>query len=135
MASVFKNAVQQEIQDQPTWLRYKGTILIVASGLVAILSQVAASPDLEDTVVPMVLTTLATVATALINRFTKDGVTPSAAAKLEQAGLRAHLDRPSASGVAVTSEAAPVEAMETADLPIYAGETSPEYTGQHRAGE
>ena len=94
MASVFKAAVQQELENQSIFARYKGTFLIVASGAAGILSQLALSPDFADTQWAVALTTIATIIAALVNRFTKDGVAPSAVKKLEQAGMEAFMERP-----------------------------------------
>lgn len=133
MASAYQKAVQQELTDQPTWLRYKGSIIIVASGVAGILSQLAAAPEIADTSLSMGLTAAATIIAFLLNRFTKDGITPSAARKLETAGLRAFDERPGVSGV-------PDDYQEpnTGDtgLPVYQGDTTAEDTsGRHRAGE
>jgi hypothetical protein len=127
MASVFNDAVQQEINDQPGWLRYKGSILIVASGLVWVISELAKSPDLAEFGWSGTLGIIATVAAFFINRFTRDGIAPSAAKKLEQAGQRAWLDRPSVSGVVAP------------ELPVYDQVTTNDdgdvgYIGDHRAG-
>lgn len=104
MASAFKAAVEQELKDQPTALRYKGSILIVVTGVVGIISQLAVTPELADTRWAAILTGVATVATFLLNRFTKDGVTPSQAAKLEAAADRVY-------GAQVPFETVPVEAL------------------------
>lgn len=127
MASVFNDAVQQEINDQPGWLRYKGSILIVLSGIVWVAAELAAAPDLAQFEWTTGLGIAATVAAFFINRFTRDGITPSAAKKLEQAGQRAWLDRPSVSGVVAP------------DLPVYDQVTTNDgggtgYVGDHRAG-
>lgn len=133
MASAYQKAVQQELNDQPTWLRYKGSIIIVASGIAGILSQLASAPEIADTSLSMGLTAAATIIAFLLNRFTKDGITPSSARKLETAGLRAFDERPGVSGV-------PDDYQEpnTGDtgLPVYQGDTTAEDTpGRHRAGE
>lgn len=127
MASVFNDAVQQEINDQPGWLRYKGSILIVLSGIVWVAAELAKSPDLAQFEWTTGLGIAATVAAFFINRFTRDGITPSAAKKLEQAGQRAWLDRPSVSGVVAP------------ELPVYDQVTTNDdgdvgYVGDHRAG-
>lgn len=104
MASAFKAAVEQELKDQPTALRYKGSILIIVTGVVGIISQLAVTPELADTRWAAILTGVATIATFLLNRFTKDGVTPSQAAKLEAAADRVYGDQ-------VPFETVPVEAL------------------------
>ncbi|MCT1411641.1 hypothetical protein [Corynebacterium sanguinis] len=116
MASIFRESVQQEIKDQPFWLRYKGSIIIVATGLVSILGQLATSPDLAGTQVAAILTVVVTVAGFILNRFTKDGLTPSMAQRLEQAGQRVFSNIP--------FETTPVTHVQVA---------APEYVGEHRA--
>lgn len=118
MASIFRESVQQEIDKQPTWLRYKASIIIVATGIVSIIAQLAASPDLAGTQVATILTVVATVAGFILNRFTKDGLTPSMAPRLEQAGQRAFSSIP--------FETTPVTHAQVA---------APEYVGTHRAPE
>ena len=94
MASAFKYAVQQEIEDQPTWLRYKASIIIIVTGLVTIVTQLATSPDLADTWLAPVLTAIATGGAFILNRFTKDGLTPSMGQKIESAAGRFYADIP-----------------------------------------
>lgn len=134
MASSYHQAVQQELNDQPTWLRYKGSIIIVVSGVAGILSQLAAAPEIADTSLSMGLTAAATIIAFLLNRFTKDGITPSAAHKLETAGMRAYADRPGLSGVPDD-----YQEPDTGDtgLPVYQGDTTAEdfVQGRHRAEE
>ena len=147
MASVFKSATVQAVETQPVWLRYKGSILIILAGLGSVLSQLALSADFRDTSTAMGLTIAASLIAMLVNRFTKDGVTPSTAAQLEEAGMRAHLDRPSVTGPAYNAgppaaevpavEAAPTAAASGA-LPVYDGASTNDaagYVGEHRAGE
>ncbi|AWB84770.1 hypothetical protein [Corynebacterium liangguodongii] len=81
--SQITSAVHGEVKAQPFWLRYKASIIIVGSGLVSIIAQLAASPDLAGTQAATVLTIVATAAGFLINRFTRDGITPSMAPRLE----------------------------------------------------
>lgn len=118
MASIFRESVQQEIKDQPFWLRYKGSIIIVATGLVSILGQLATSPDLAGTQVAAILTVIVTFAGFILNRFTKDGLTPSMAQRLEQAGQRVFSNIP--------FETTPVTHVQVAT-------PAPEYIGEHRA--
>ena len=127
MASVFQKAVAQELGNQPTFLRYKGSILIVIAGVGSILAQLAASPDFQDSTLALGFTVASTLIAMLVNRFTKDGVTPSMAAKLEQAALVAFENRPSLSGVTVD---APV--VEAPTLPVYA---MPEAEDPHTSAE
>lgn len=81
--SNISTAVHDEVKAQPLWLRYKASIIIVATGIVSIIAQLAASPDLAGTQVATILTVVATVAGFILNRFTRDGLTPSMAQRLE----------------------------------------------------
>lgn len=72
-----ESAVERARADDPAWLRYKGTIIIVATGLVSVLTQVAALPEWDGTPVSLVATIAATAIGALLNRYTQDGITPS----------------------------------------------------------
>ena len=116
MASIFRESVQQEIHDQPVWLRYKGSIIIIATGIVSMMAQLATSPDLAGTQVAAILTVVATVGGFILNRFTKDGITPSMAQRLERAGERVYAQVP--------FETTPVAHVQVA---------APEYVGVHRA--
>lgn len=80
-----ETAVERAREQEPAWLRYKGTILIVLTGLVSILSQVANLPEWDGTTIGVVCTVAATTIGALINRFTKDGITPSMADRIAAA--------------------------------------------------
>ena len=110
MASVFKDAVQQELATQPWWLRYKGSLLIVLSGVAWVLAELAQSQEITELGWETVVGAAATLAAFLVNRFTRDGVTPSQAQRLEQAGQQAHLQRPQVSD-----------------------HVAPDYVGEHRA--
>lgn len=131
MASAYQQAVQQELKDQPAWLRYKGSIIIIVSGVAGILAQLATSPDLADTSLSMGLTAAATIIGFFVNRFTKDGVTPSMARRMEQAGLRAFDTRPSISDTHFDYEPPAI----VGELPVYSGESTAGEGGRHRAGE
>lgn len=103
MASIFREAVTQELHDQPWWLRYKGSILIIATGMVGVISQVAA--DFQGEKWAPALVAAATVATFVINRFTKDGVTPSQAGTLESAAQKVFQEIPFETGPATVGVA------------------------------
>lgn len=125
MASIFNTAAEQEIKDQPWALRYKGSLLIVASGVVWILGELARDAQMIESGIAPTLGIIATVAAFFINRFTRDGITPSMVGRLEAAGDRAHGVRPS-----VTTVAEPGDYMgqHRADggLPVYDGPTTAE---------
>lgn len=80
-----ENAVEHAREQEPAWLRYKGTIIIILTGLVSVLSQVAALPEWDGTTIGLVATVAATTVGALLNRFTKDGITPSMAGRIAAA--------------------------------------------------
>lgn len=80
-----ETAVERAREQEPAWLRYKGSIIIVLTGLVSILSQLAATPEWDGTGVGVGFTIVATMLGALINRFTKDGLTPSMAGRIAAA--------------------------------------------------
>lgn len=126
MASIFQDSVNQSLKDQKWYVTYKGSLLIVLSGVVSILADLAQSQDLKDLGWGSAVGVVATVGAFLVNRFTRDGVTKSAAARLEQAGAKAHLDRASVSGV-VASVADAVN-----DVVGSAAAVAGAYVGQHR---
>lgn len=76
---------EQVIASEPWWRRYKGSIIIVLTGVVAVLAQLAESADWQGTTTGTVLTALATAVGFIVNRFTRDAMTPSMAPRLEQA--------------------------------------------------
>lgn len=78
-------AVETARAQEPAWLRYKGSILILITGVVSILAQLAESPDWQGTTTGAVLTGIVTTATVLLNRFTKDGITPSMGPRVQAA--------------------------------------------------
>lgn len=123
MASIFNTAAGQEIKDQPWALRYKGSLLIIASGFVWIIGELARDAQMIEAGIAPTLGIIATVAAFLINRFTRDGITPSMAERLEQAGSRAHGVRPSVTPVA---EPGDYVGQHRADggLPVYDGPTT-----------
>ncbi len=81
-ATVTAQAVGSAYDTQPGWLRYKGTILIILTGLVSTLSQLAAMPEWDGTTLGVGFTIAATVIGAAINRGTKDGITPSMVSRI-----------------------------------------------------
>ncbi|WP_211440143.1 hypothetical protein [Corynebacterium glutamicum] len=115
MASIFGAAAQQEIKDQPWYLRYKGSLLIVGSGIAWILGELSTSQEIADLGWSSAVGIVATLVAFLVNRFTRDGITPSMANRLEQAGQKAFLDRPSVSAPLVNN------AVQDPELPVYGG--------------
>lgn len=77
--------VERAREQEPAWLRYKGTIIIILTGLVSICSQLATLPEWDGTTIGVGFTIAATVIGALVNRFTKDGITPSMAGRIAAA--------------------------------------------------
>lgn len=130
MASIFQDSVNQSLQDQKWYVTYKGSLLIVLSGVVSILGDLAQSQDLQDLGWGSAIGVVATIAAFFVNRFTRDGVTKSAAARLEQAGAKAHLDRVSVSGVVASVADSVADAVNDAvDSAVSVAES---YVGQHR---
>lgn len=123
MASIFNTAAEQEIKDQPWALRYKGSLLIIVSGIVWIISELARDAQMIESGIAPALGIIATVAAFLVNRFTRDGITPSMVDRLERAGSRAHEFRPS---VTTVTEPGSYAGQHRADdgLPVYDGPTT-----------
>ena len=69
----------------------------------------------------MGLTAAATVIGFIVNRFTKDVVTPSKARMMEQSGIRAFGTRP---GVSDTPEDYQTPRADSVGLPVYDGATT-----------
>lgn len=126
-ATVTAQAIGTAFDKQPTWLRYKGTIIIIATGLVSILSQLATLPEWDGTTVGVVFTVAATIIGAAVNRFTKDGFTKS---MIHRAARQAPEDAPR--DVEVVEHRTINPDLDYADY--MANITTPE-TGKHYAGE
>lgn len=78
---IITGVLADRVAQTPWAQRYKGTILIVLTGVVAALSAIAPLvTDAPGWVAP-VIATIVTVGTALVNRFTRDGFTPSMVAR------------------------------------------------------
>lgn len=135
MASVFQNSVAEALAEQSWWMRRKDTLTAIAGTILQVGNLLMLVSGGWPAWVNAIIAGIIGMAQIVIHAGTKGAITPSMAARLEQAGERAHLDRPSVSGVAITTEPNPVDAVATTDLPVYTGETSAEYQGQHRAGE
>ena len=129
-ATTTAKAVGQAYDNQPGWLRFKGTIIIVLTGLVSICSQLAALPEWDGTTVGVGFTIAATVIGALINRFTKDGFTESMIS-------RAARESPEDAPAPVENLVPQFPAVDPAlDYGTYMADLTPpgyEYEGQHRA--
>lgn len=125
MASVFQAAADQEISAQPWYVRFKGSLLIAASGVVWVLQELVTSPDIQSVGWGGALGVIATVAAFFLNRFTRDGITPSMAKRLEHAGMAAFAERPSESGVAVDHPVGDIaETQSDVALPVYRGDST-----------
>ena len=85
LQNLIARAVENRLNEQSWWRRFKGTILIVLTGLVWVATSLAASPEWQDNAVVAGIGGVATAIAAIINRFTRDGVTPSMTAQLEAA--------------------------------------------------
>ncbi|ERS57596.1 hypothetical protein HMPREF1261_02269 [Corynebacterium sp. KPL1818] len=100
------DAVAIELQEQPWWLRYKGTIMLVLQALAWVAGIIpvyyANAPEWTIALIGGVGFFL----TTLVNRLTIDGVTPSMAPRLAGQADRAHLE------------------AQPAGLPVYSGPTT-----------
>lgn len=100
------DAVATELREQPWWLRYKGTIMLVLQAVAWVAGIIpvyyANAPEWTIALVGGVGFFL----TTLVNRLTIDGVTPSMASRLAGQADRAHL------------------AAQPAGLPVYSGPTT-----------
>lgn len=100
------DAVATELREQPWWLRYKGTIMLVLQALawVAGVLPVYYADAPEWTIA--LIGGIGFFITTLVNRLTIDGVTPSMAPRLADQADRAHLE------------------AQPAGLPVYSGPTT-----------
>ena len=100
------DAVATELREQPWWLRYKGTIMLVLQAVawVAGVLPVYYADAPEWTIA--LIGGIGFFITTLVNRLTIDGVTPSMAPRLAVQADRAHL------------------AVQPAGLPVYSGPTT-----------
>lgn len=132
MASAFQNSVAEALAEQSWWVRRKDTLTAVAGTILQVGNLLILVSGGWPAWVNAIIAGVIGAAQIVIHAGTKGAITPSMASRLEQAGERAYLDRPSVSGFAVTDRSRPVEAVETEDLPVYEGESSAVYEGQHR---
>lgn len=105
-------AVAAELQEQPWWKRYKGTVLIVLQAVAWVGAYIPVYLNEAPTWLALVVGGVASFAAAVINFTTRDGVTPSTAPQL----ARQHQQQ-------VAREKALQEAQR---LPVYSGSTSRE---------
>ena len=84
LRKVAVDAVAKKVAETPHVQRYKGSYLIIAAGVSAGLGGIL--PYLADAPwwVRIIITTLVTLATFLVNRLTKDGFTPSMVERVGQ---------------------------------------------------
>lgn len=132
MASVFNDAVESALARQSWFVRRKDTLTAVAGTVLQVANLAALYASDGPEWVNVVIAVVIGVAQIVVHAGTRGAITPSMAKRLAVSGDRAHLDRPSVSGVAVTTgadEVEPVEPVEVGELPVYEGE----YVGQHRA--
>ena len=135
MASVFQNSVAEALAEQSWWMRRKDTLTAIAGTILQVANLLLLVSGEWPAWINAIIAAVIGLAQIVIHAGTKGAITPSMAARLEQAGERAHLDRPSVTGVAITTEPDPVDAVTTSELPVYIGETSAEYAGKHHASD
>ena len=135
MASVFQKSVAEALAEQSWWARRKDTLTAIAGTILQVANLLMLVSGGWPAWVNAVIAGVIGLAQIVVHAGTKGAITPSMAMRLERAGERAHLDRPSVTGVAITTEPDPVDVVTTSELPVYTGETSAEYTGQHRASD
>ena len=152
MASVFQNSVAEALAEQSWWARRKDTLTAIAGTILQVANLLILVSGGWPAWANAVIAGVIGLAQIVIHAGTKGAITPSMAMRLERAGERAHLDRPSVTGVAITGEPhiADAEVVTdpgrgypgyvfgeplSAELPIYTGETSAEYTGKHHASD
>lgn len=100
------DAVATELQEQPWWLRYKGTIMLILQALAWVAGIIPVYyADAPEWIIALV-GGIGFFITTLVNRLTIDGVTPSMAPRLVVQADRAHLE------------------AQPAGLPVYSGPTT-----------
>lgn len=125
MASVFNASVEQALAHQSWFMRRKDTLTAIAGTILQIANLGALYASNGPEWVNILIAGVIGAAQIVIHAGTKGAITPSMAGRLEQAGEEANLDRESVSGVAVTGDSEPVEAVEE----------YPPYEGTHRLEE
>ncbi|PCC83157.1 hypothetical protein COM45_05000 [Corynebacterium accolens] len=104
------DAVAVELQEQPWWLRYKGSIMLALQALAWVAGALPVMLADAPAWTIFAAGAIGYFITALVNRLTVDGVTPSMAPRLAaQAEYRARQDAP-----------------QTPTLPVYTGPTTNE---------
>lgn len=99
-------AVAVELQEQPWWLRYKGSIMLILQALAWVAGIIPVYyADAPEWTIALV-GGIGFFITTLVNRLTIDGVTPSMAPRLAVQADRAHLE------------------AQPAGLPVYSGPTT-----------
>ena len=110
VATPVAELVYRELSEQPWFARYKGTILMVLQALAWLAGILPVMLADAPAWVIAVAGGVGTIVTVLVNRFTRDGVTPSMAPRLEQ---RAIIEEQK-------------QAQPTSALPVYTGPTTNE---------
>ncbi|WP_293817698.1 hypothetical protein [uncultured Corynebacterium sp.] len=119
MASVFNASVEKALANQSWFTRRKDTLTAIAGTILQIANLGALYASNGPEWVNILIAGVIGAAQIVIHAGTKGAITPSMAGRLEQAGAEANLDLTSVSGVAVTSESEPVDAVE--EFPPYEG--------------
>ena len=108
-ATPIAELVYTELSDQPWFARYKATILMVLQALAWVAGVLPVMLADAPAWVIAVAGGAGSIITVLVNRFTRDGVTPSMAPRLEQRAI-----------IEEQKQAQPTAAT----LPVYTGPTS-----------
>ena len=87
VATPIAELVYGELSDQPWFARYKATILMVLQALAWLVGILPVMLADAPAWVSAVAGGAGSIITVLVNRFTRDGVTPSMAPRLEQRAL------------------------------------------------
>ena len=108
VATPVAELVYRELSEQPWFVRYKATILMVLQALAWLAGILPVMLADAPAWVIAVAGGAGSIITVLVNRFTQDGVTPSMAPRLEQ---RAIIEEQK-------------QAQPTSALPVYTGPTT-----------
>lgn len=109
--NIILDTAVEKVVETPWVQRYKGTILIVVTGVLGALSGIAPYLSNGPAWAGGVIAAIVTVGAAVINRFTRDGFTPSMAGRLAESAPEGEVVEPEKPG---------------SSLPIYTGPTSGE---------
>lgn len=120
MASVFQDAVATALANQSWFARRKDSLTATAGTFLQVANLATAYMTGAPHWVSILVAVVVGVAQIVVHAGTKGAITPSMATRLELAGMRAHMDRASVSGVQVSGDT-----LTASGLPVYdAGSSS-----------